>query len=49
MNGDVWVAGVVLLQSLAAWSYLREGDLRQFCVWGFVAASNVAYLLVHRT
>lgn len=49
MNGDLWVLGVVLLQTCAAASYAYEGDWRQAIVWAGVAISNVAYLSLVRT
>lgn len=49
MTGDLWVCGVVILQSLATLTYLAHGDLKQAIVWGGVAVSNVAYLALVRT
>lgn len=49
MSGDYFVAGVIVLQSLATGTYLAHGDWRQALVWAGVVVSNVAYLLVHRS
>lgn len=48
MSGDLFVAGVVVLQSLATFTYLVAGDWKQAIVWGGVAVSNVAYLSLVR-
>lgn len=48
MSGDLFVAGVILLQTLATLTYLWAGDWKQAVVWGGVAISNVAYLSLSR-
>lgn len=48
MTGDLFVVGVVALQTLATFFYLAAGDWKQAIVWGGVAVSNVAYLSLVR-
>lgn len=48
MTGDLFVAGVIALQTAATLAYLYHGDWKQAIVWGGVAASNVAYLSLSR-
>ena len=48
MSGDVFVRGVIALQSLATLTYLWHEDWKQSIVWAGVAISNVAYLLLER-
>jgi hypothetical protein len=49
MSGDLFVALVIVLQSLATGTYLAAGDWKQAIVWGGVAVSNLAYLSLTRS
>ena len=49
MSGDLFVAGVIALQSAATFTYLYHGQWKEAVVWGGVAVSNVAYLSLTRS
>jgi hypothetical protein len=48
MNGDLFVVGVAILQSLAFGSYVWSGHYREALVWAGAAVSNIAYLTLVR-
>lgn len=48
-KGDLFLIGVVLLQTGAVVSYLLDRDWRQAFVWGGVVVSNAAYLTLVRS
>ena len=49
MNGDWFVAAVILLQSCATIAYLTQGKWKEAVVWGGVAVSNIAFLALERS
>ncbi len=47
--GDLFVAGIVLLQLSAAVAYVWQRQYREAGVWLFACASNLCYLLLVRS
>lgn len=48
-KGDLFVAGIVLLESCAALSYAMDRQWMQAGIWLGVSASNTFYLLTTRS